>query len=172
MTILIILTSCFLLLALLCNFLAGRFNAIMDALKHFPTQSVFAAKAQKVKTVFGINSQYWYNQNGKDYLGKYEDYKPMKQKRKWNVLGIKIHIVQISDAWHWFKMWSVAMEKLDGTFIAFASVCAFALLWIDNSFTIDYTLLIIAVGLICYFWLAGFTWIVSFNKHYEEWLRL
>lgn len=163
MTLLFLLLSFFFLAALACNWLAGRFNAMMDTLKHHPAGSVFAAKAQKKKTVFGIDSQYWYNQNGLDWLAKYVDYDHTKGKRKWKILFFKIHIVQISDAWHWYKMWNVAMEKLDGVFIAAAALCFFI---------INGSILIIAIGLICYFWLAGIVWIVSFNKHYDDWLRV
>lgn len=169
---LLLLIILLLLCALWCNFLAGRFSACQDALKHFPNQSIFKKIASKKKFVFGIVSEYWFNLNGKDGLAKYEDYNSTKPKRKWKILFFKIHIVQLSDAWHWYKMWNVAMEKLDGVFLAFASAFAFAQLWINYSFSIDYTLLIIAVALVCYFWLAGFVWNVSFNLHYDKWLRM
>lgn len=169
----------FIITALLFSALAGRFSAMQDAVKHFPRDSVFSLTAKEHPTRFGILSEYWYNQNGKDWLGKYEDYDPDKPLRKFRILFFSVHLVQLTDAWHWWKMWKIGFEKLTDVFAASAAVLLFYYLEQQSSLTnlaeggqADYIVLIMSASLFIYFWLNSFAWILSFNIYYDKLLRL
>lgn len=156
-------------------FLAGKFSAMQDAVKHFPLGSIFN-KIHKVGTTkkilsydTGILYEYWYNLYGKDHLAKYEDYDNTKPKRKFNILGYKIHIVQITDGWHWWKMWGIVFYNLTDIFSSITSILLFLFLY--SSLSIEVVVIILILFYFSYFWITGYCWNLGFNIYYNEKLR-
>lgn len=158
-----------LVIALFFNAIAGRFSAMQDAVKHYPKSSIFVLTAANKHKRFGILSDYWYNLNGKDWLAKYEDYDPSKPLRKFKFLTFNVHLVQLTDGWHWFKMWNLCFERLTDLFYAASLVILVNYLY---SINFDSIITIIISYSIFYFILSSIFWIVSFNLHYDNLLRL
>ncbi|GMU99375.1 MAG: hypothetical protein AMXMBFR51_21100 [Ignavibacteriota bacterium] len=159
----------FLIIALFLNAIAGRFSAMQDAVKHYPNSSIFVLTATSKPKRFGILSDYWYNLNGKDWLAKYEDYDSSKPLRKFKILFLNIHLVQLTDAWHWFKMWNLCFERLTDLFYAASVVILFNYLYSNNFNSI---ITIVISYAVIYFILSSIFWIVSFNLHYDNLLKL
>jgi len=166
-----------LLFAFFMVYLAGKFSAMQDAVKHFPNQSIFnkprfiGTTKKILKYDTGILYEYWYNLNGKGHLAKYEDYDNTKPKRKFNIFGYKIHIVQISDGWHWWKMWQIVCYNLSDLFSSIASVLLFIYLYMYLGCSVSITVIIFCVFWFSYFWVIGYIWNVSFNSYYNIKLR-
>jgi len=166
-----------LLCAFLMVYLAGKFSAMQDAVKHFPRQSIFEVKRKygTTKKILnydtGILYEYWYNLNGLDYLSKYEGYDNTKPTRKFNILGRKIHIVQICDGWHWWKMWQIVCYNLSDIFSSIASISLFIYLYLYLILSMNITVLIFVLFWSFYFWIIGYTWNLSFNSYYNFKLR-
>lgn len=164
-----------LFLAFLFIFLAGKFSAMQDSVKHYPLTSIFNIESMyntKVK-VFGYDTgivyRYWYNINGLDYLGKYENYNNQNPKKKFKILGLNIHLVQITDAWHWWKMWRIVFDNLSDIFSSIASVCLFIILSISVKSPV--AILYVILYLFTYFWAIGYIVNFGFNLYYDKKLR-
>jgi hypothetical protein len=81
-------------------FLAAFCNSIMDKVDHHFSTSIFSnIKSKKLRL--------WFNED-KGWLNKYVDRDYSKGRIKWEIFGVKFNKpVQISDAWHFFKMWMI-----------------------------------------------------------------
>lgn len=164
-------------LAFGAEYLAGKFSAMQDAVKHFPNQSIFhkeeligtTKKIWKYDTK--ILYEYWYNLNSKDHLSKYEDYDNTKPKRKFKIFKWNIHIIQICDAWHWYKMWTIAFYNLSDILASFSTM--FSFIYLYKSLSIDLVSIIwyIVLALVIYYWANGYIWNASFNSYYNKKLR-
>ena len=158
-------------LAFVCSMLAGRFSAIQDTVKYHPDKSIFNKPELYNTKKFGIDYEYWYNLNGHaSWLAKYNDYDKTKGKRKTKILFFRLHLVQLYDAWHYYKMWKIGMYNLSDLFSSAATVLLFAYMVFVRSLGTGDAALIIAGALFIYYWINGAAWIVSFNKHYDDWL--
>ncbi|MHA2274260.1 MAG: hypothetical protein ACXAC2_00735 [Candidatus Kariarchaeaceae archaeon] len=138
---------------------------MQDTVEHHNANSIFNIKKNRsgIKWL-GIPRIFWYNINGKDHYTKYVDLDPAKGKRKDKILFIIAHWTQLYDAWHWWKMWKIAMYNLTDVFSGLTVF--FLTLFLVGS---DY-LFLVFVYLFIYFWTIGFWWIWSFNIHYDKWL--
>lgn len=130
--------------------LASMCNSIMDTLDHHQSKSIFTK----------FKNQKWWNADS-GWKNKYVDYdgdikKGIEPRRvKWKILGIEFNKpVQLTDAWHFFKMWMIIFLAL--------SVMTFAKCVILNGCEYQwYTFLAI---LFTY----GIIWNSTFSLFYEK----
>jgi hypothetical protein len=81
-------------------FLAAFCNAVMDKTDHHFSISIFS----KIKSK---KWRMWFNEN-ESWRNKYVDRDPSNGRVKWEIFGIKFNKpVQLTDAWHFFKMWMI-----------------------------------------------------------------
>jgi len=129
----------YLLLSFICVSLASLCNAIMDTLDHHHSISIFTK----------MKNPLWWNSD-KGWRNKYVDRDPNKGRVKW-FLGIN-KPVQITDAWHFFKMLLIIF------------MCTGIVLSTKAPFYDDaplYYYLILLLGL-------GITWNMTFSLFYEK----
>jgi len=122
--------------------LAAICNAVMDTVDHhFKTSKFSKLKSERWRL--------WFNES-QGWLNKYVDRDDKKGRVKWKVLGITFNKpVQITDAWHFFKMLMI--------------------IFIDLSVTphLPYFGLNCWLMTIVWFLLIGFIWVQAFNVFYD-----
>lgn len=136
-------------------FIAAMCAAIMDTVKDHFKYSIFdLIKEEKWRL--------WFNSDGKSWKNKYIDRQEGKGLIKWYIFGIKFNKpVQVTDAWHYFKMIMIFM------------LCLIPALHLGNVHFINY------FGVEHKFWnimthwvLLGTTWNLTFNIIFYNWLLL
>jgi len=81
---------------MLCIFLSGFCNAIMDTVDHHFHDSIFSL-------IENFNKRMWWNES-QGWLNKYNNRDMRLGRRKIEVLGLRFNYpVQLTDAWHFFK---------------------------------------------------------------------
>ena len=123
--------------------LAAMCNAIMDKVDHHYYRSVFS----------NMKNPLWWNQV-EGWKNKYVDRDPEKGRVKW-LWGLINKPVQLTDAWHFFKMWMVI-------FMCSAVVTASITAWYENPKWYSCIILLITFG---------FVWNSTFNVFYNKLLE-
>lgn len=151
-----------LVVSILIFSIAPYCNAVMDSCDHHYIWTVFYAPGNTTKKRFGIEWNMWH---GIDQMwkNKYVDRDPQKGLRKTKILFWRIHIVQLYDAWHWYKMWMIVAfcVAISVDFVA-ASV------WITMA---NVSVMRVIIGLLSVFFIHGIMWNVVFNLFYDKLLR-
>lgn len=130
--------------------LASASNSVMDTVDHHQSKSIFS----KMK-----NQKWWNIKDG--WKNKYVDYDfdasmnlPLRR-IKWHIFGITFNKpVQITDSWHFFKMWMIIFMCAAIVIFPYTAYCICAghgILWLILASTIWLTVF----GVI---WNTTFSW--------------
>ena len=136
-------------------FLAAMFNSGMDTLDHHFGKSIF----NKIKNV---DWRLWFNEN-QGWKNKYVDRDPKKGLIKWSIFGIKFNKpVQISDAWHFFKMLMIfSICMIPSLHIVKEQLCYY-----EFPFWSDF------INVIIIWTILGTIWNLTFNRVFYNWILL
>ncbi len=101
--------------------LAAICNSIMDTLGDHQEISIFSSLQAKY-------GWFWSNAYTESWKNKYANRDPSKGRVKWNIFGLKINRpVQITDAWHFFKMLMIVLAVFSAVFY----IPVFSKWWMD-----------------------------------------
>ena len=155
-----ILTVFFLFLSFVLLAYAARCSAIQDVVKHKFEKSVFYQPGT-IKKKFGFEWNWWYKSAGSNKYITDDDGNRIRRTTK--ILGIKIHLVQFYDAWHFYKMLKIGAHILADITAGVAAVFIF---------TTPISVLVTWWALLVfgYFFLQAVNWNIFFNNHYDNWL--
>lgn len=98
-------------LIVLTSFVPPICSAIMDLIDFKFEETIFN-RPNSTKKIFGIPWQLWFNQ-AKGWLNKYKDRDPKKGPRSYTFLFITSDWIQLSDAWHFFKMIAIGFQHIN-----------------------------------------------------------
>jgi hypothetical protein len=122
-------------------------------------------RPKSTKKIFGIPWQLWFNQ-AKGWLNKYKDRDSSKGPRSYTFLFIKSDWVQLSDAWHFFKMIAIGFQHINRALYIVLGICIG--LTSPTLFGIGLTIgTIIAIACISFIYHA-FDWNVTFNLFFDK----
>lgn len=134
-------------LSMLCICLAAICNAVMDKTTHHFYGSIFANSSRFEKK--------WWN-SSKSWKNKYVDGDVKKGRVKMKLLGFEIvKPVQLTDAWHFFKM----------LMIMFFSLAVLAIIDLELIINLKW------YGYIALFCGCGFAWNVPFTLCYNRFFK-
>ncbi len=163
------------IMGLLLVVLAAICNSVMDTVDHHQSKSIFSK----------FKNQKWWNQK-EGWKNKYMDYdgntaKGITPRRiKWKIFGIKMDKpVQLTDSWHFFKMWMIificlailifpyTLEYAHASGINWSGILWRGMVWL---------------GLLGLAWNKPFTWTYKYwfildvykelNKEMKEWVEM
>jgi len=142
---------------------AAYCSAVQDTVKHRFKDSIFYKPGTK-KKMFGFDWNWWFGSASKNkYLLTLSGELALDDdgnyiKRKTKILFWNIHLLQIYDAWHHYKM-----RK-----IVFWIIAAIACGGVITLFPFNYHLI---WKMVAVFFVVGIAWNVVFNKFYDKILR-
>jgi hypothetical protein len=145
-------------------FFAAMFSAVMDVVKHKFAYSIYFRPGEK-KKIFGFEWNWWWQSLGKNKYHTDEDGNILLDengkylRRMTKVLFWYFNLVQIYDAWHYYKMWKIGFNILAD--IAASALAVYIFILFNPALWLWFALALI------YFILQAAVWNVTFNYYYD-----
>ena len=139
--------------------LAAMFSAGQDVVNHKAQQSIFNEPG-KSSEIFGFTWIEWFNIDGKSWLNKYNGRDVSKGKRTTRILFFNIHIVQVYDAWHFFKSSMILFAILS------CAASGRLAVFVQKKYTPKTAAWFWLIGLLIGVQIAA--WVLSFNLFYDR----